>query len=1595
MDAQRQQAYVPVPPQQTISQVAGQGHVISIPPPPPPRIPQPASHSGLPPPPPGPPPGSNYGGQHAWQQNWGRQQGIAPGFYLPPPPIPPSGQVHNPHLAYSIHQFQNPGSLSIQSPPTDQPLTSATYIPGSDSFGPGVGIPPLTLHDSHDNIPHADRSGYPFDPDAARYVPQTYHDNVNRPHQVPSSFRKPFDSAIPGPLNTSQNLHGQSSHQHSQVSTRENSSRHTSSAVSGGASAHEADEKWPIDRVLQWLGHNGFSNEWQETFRTLDLKGADFIDLGCGSSGQGNLGKMHRDVLPQLAKECVKSGVGWDHSREREEGVRMRKLIRSIGEGKHSEAGTSGRFYGNLHPSASTDGGVETSPNLRADFLPSFDANSSESGHQESTSRSELSRNILGNAFGERRRHSPSPSSDHGIPPEVRASSNKSRGGSPAAQFASVSMAEPAFTARDLGHNKRSSSDSIMSRGFSQSQSSSMQELPMKQGEMSSRDQKCFSHLKKRIGHDPSHFTPEESSLDSPTSPMGSVRYPQSYPYSGKSGSNASEISLGYSMSQPSSECHARKVIQSPPPKKFIFVTRDGWNYRLIDVTEVDAANMLRARLCNGVGIKEPSNALIYVTEPGQLDHEEPLSDTMLVVNRRTKSDAQGSLKLFVQSTTPTFNAAQYGIGISFPGRVADGMKSQRGVPEDDTRNRTNQTFHPPRVSPSLAYRAPMQNIASHSPELEQDWLANSTPEDKERKAAILMAHKEHRRIVEEQQRAFLQSKQEQLQKKQVSTTTTHGIKRAGIIDFDSPRISPYEDKRTESLIPQRKPPTAPSESSTLIKVNSLSKKPGENSKETVAQDVQQRRSSKDNLVDNRGRSSSFSPQSASPSLGIGAAFANMGKLSGAIGKPLISGSHSPRTPSGSEIWKLPLAQPVDTGSAGSHRASPASPRVPAVARGSGTTFNIPNYSEDVKTRKEIPNGNASAPEQANHTTPSANPANTVLAIPQSRLSHGPDFDFQETEVSFAKSPQPPTQDSDDDSEKDLFAVPLGNNQSKPQTKRKQPSINETRGRLSKPALTVNTNSRAAKGLSVTFKSPGPNDAFTPATDHSDTRSGHYSADPDTDDLSSEDPRNSRRRSFVRDDVWASRPPVEGMIDHLDDYFPNIDLDEPYLEGIPLTPPMSPTATPSHSETEPEPVQSLRDRAGQGAPNFGSIPRNTSDTLGSDESTLKAKFVSKSVAQRNVGRSGGLSRMKSIREVAKGADQIRRNQSIAASKNSQSGMLRRKSTKMFGARIMQISPKPGSRLSDLDPLPQHPVPQEKVPQRQPTFRIIRGQLIGKGTYGRVYLGMNAETGEILAVKQVEVNQKAAGYDKDRIKDMVAAMDQEIDTMQHLEHPNIVQYLGCHRSELSISIYLEYIPGGSIGSCLRKHGKFEESVVKSLTIQTLSGLSYLHDQGILHRDLKADNILLDLDGTCKISDFGISKKTDNIYGNDVTNSMQGSVFWMAPEVIQSQGQGYSAKVDIWSVGCVVLEMFAGRRPWSKEEAIGAIFKLGSLNQAPPIPDDVSLNISPAAVAFMYECFTINTFERPTAETLLSQHPFCIPDPNYNFLDTELYAKIRYL
>jgi mitogen-activated protein kinase kinase kinase len=597
--------------------------------------------------------------------------------------------------------------------------------------------------------------------------------------------------------------------------------------------------------------------------------------------------------------------------------------------------------------------------------------------------------------------------------------------------------------------------------------------------------------------------------------------------------------------------------------------------------------------------------------------------------------------------------------------------------------------------------------------------------------------------------------------------------------------------------------------------------------------------------------------------------------------------------------------------------------------------------------------------------SPDISPIERTIARNPQPSSHG-------NEVSFRRTASPETQGDEDDSDEDdgLFAIPIAGRAGKeaPETPKSatEPPHNAVKQICDpKPTLSITTTAKT-----VQFKSPpatsttesesataarSPPSSEYPEYEEGDDKRGlnsPYSPNPSSASAHPHSPadysRLGRRDSF-REDVWASRPPTDALIKHLDEFFPNLDLDQPIIDEVHITPPPSPTTT-----EKPTSYQ-LSDRPGPSTLQEDSTTAEsrTIDSMLPAPLSIKGKPI-ESVAQRNVGRQQ-LGRMKSIREVAKGAHENRKRFTQPSLGDAQSSiMLRRKSTKLFGAKLIEVTPQKGKRGA-LRQQPRAPEQQPSGISRQTTFKWYKGRLIGKGTYGRVYLGINITTGEFLAVKQVEVSRNSG--DTDHQKEMIAALDQEIETMQHLDHDNIVQYLGCERKEYGMSIFLEYISGGSVGSCLRKHGRFEEPVVRSLTRQTLCGLEYLHREGILHRDLKADNILLDVDGTCKISDFGISKKTDNIYGDDPGNSMQGSVFWMAPEVIRPEGQGYSAKIDIWSLGCVVLEMFAGRRPWSKEEAIGAIYKLGSERQAPPVPEDVSSVISPSAIGFLADCHTM--------------------------------------
>lgn len=264
------------------------------------------------------------------------------------------------------------------------------------------------------------------------------------------------------------------------------------------------------------------------------------------------------------------------------------------------------------------------------------------------------------------------------------------------------------------------------------------------------------------------------------------------------------------------------------------------------------------------------------------------------------------------------------------------------------------------------------------------------------------------------------------------------------------------------------------------------------------------------------------------------------------------------------------------------------------------------------------------------------------------------------------------------------------------------------------------------------------------------------------------------------------------------------------------------------------------------------------------------------------------------------------------------------------------------------------------------MRWHKGALIGAGSFGKVYLGMNAKTGLLMAVKQVELPSSEDENTKRR-RQMVESLEAEIALLKTIQHPNIVQYLDSYMDDTHLNIFLEYVPGGSVVTLLHNYGAFEEPLVQNFVRQILHGLSFLHERTIVHRDIKGANILVDNKGGVKISDFGISKKVESgLLMAGKRSRLQGTVFWMAPEVVRQTS--HTTKADIWSLGCLVVEMYSGIHPWASLDQMQALFQLG-MGKAPPVPDD----ISPLASDFLQCTFERDASLRPSADDLL-KHAF---------------------
>ncbi|KAF4403709.1 hypothetical protein CsatB_023480 [Cannabis sativa] len=254
----------------------------------------------------------------------------------------------------------------------------------------------------------------------------------------------------------------------------------------------------------------------------------------------------------------------------------------------------------------------------------------------------------------------------------------------------------------------------------------------------------------------------------------------------------------------------------------------------------------------------------------------------------------------------------------------------------------------------------------------------------------------------------------------------------------------------------------------------------------------------------------------------------------------------------------------------------------------------------------------------------------------------------------------------------------------------------------------------------------------------------------------------------------------------------------------------------------------------------------------------------------------------------------------------------------------------------------------------------KGKLLGRGSFGHVYIGFNSEGGQMCAIKEVRLVS-----DDHTSKESLKQLHQEINLLSQLSHQNIVRYYGSELVDDALSVYLEYVSGGSIHKLLQDYGAFKEPVIQNYTRQILSGLAYLHGRNTVHRDIKGANILVDPNGEIKLADFGMAKHIANC--NSML-SFKGSPYWMAPEVVMNTS-GYSLAVDIWSLGCTVLEMATSKPPWSQYEGVAAIFKIGNSKDMPEIPDYLSHD----AKSFVKLCLQRDPLARPSAAKLL-EHPF---------------------
>lgn len=222
------------------------------------------------------------------------------------------------------------------------------------------------------------------------------------------------------------------------------------------------------------------------------------------------------------------------------------------------------------------------------------------------------------------------------------------------------------------------------------------------------------------------------------------------------------------------------------------------------------------------------------------------------------------------------------------------------------------------------------------------------------------------------------------------------------------------------------------------------------------------------------------------------------------------------------------------------------------------------------------------------------------------------------------------------------------------------------------------------------------------------------------------------------------------------------------------------------------------------------------------------------------------------------------------------------------------------------------------------------KVLGKGNYGKVMMAtVNGGDGRLLAVKIIK---KTSLVDEESLEHVLS----ENRVLQSLDHPFLVKLYCSFQTTDRLYFIMEYINGGELFFHIGREKRFSEDRVRFYASQILLAIQYLHSKGIVYRDLKLENLLIDQDGFCKITDFGLVK--EGIGQNDTTSTFCGTPEYLAPEILEDESYGKS--VDWWALGIVMYELMVGRPPFGPAGNMEKLF-YNILNQPIPIPSSLSI------------------------------------------------------